>query len=379
MKLVPTDDQRDLSAMLRTVLAKECPTSLVRELKRPESDGVPRGLWDALNTAGVFGLAVDERFGGAGAGLAELGVFFAEAGRALCPPIVYSTLVFGIGIDRLGTPDQRERYLTALAAGELRASIVAWNPSDAGDLRPVAAARRAAGGWTLSGTLPFVPYADVADVVLVTARVTEPAAPDRVLGFLVDPSVAGWDAEPLTTMAGDKQSRVTVDGAFVPDDAVLDGPNGHGLCSDELAAVAHAALALQCREMAGGAATVLERTVSYIGARHQFGRPIGSFQAAQHLVADMHIAIEGARLAAEAAAWWLGRGERAARQVATAKMACSQAYTHATLTAHQLHGGMGYVRESDLHLWSERAKVTDVQYGTADVAARWLQQEVGLV
>jgi alkylation response protein AidB-like acyl-CoA dehydrogenase len=92
----------------------------------------------------------------------------------------------------------------------------------------------------------------------------------------------------------------------------------------------------------------------------------------------MRMAIDGARLTANQAAWWVGRGQLAPRAVAIAKMQASEAYKWATLTAHQLHGGMGYVRETDLHLWSERAKATEIQGGTADVAAGWLQRELGL-
>ena len=92
----------------------------------------------------------------------------------------------------------------------------------------------------------------------------------------------------------------------------------------------------------------------------------------------MQMAIDGARLTANQAVWWLSRRPSALREVAIAKMQCSEAYKQATLMAHQLHGGMGFVRETDLHLWSERAKTTEIQGGTADVAAGWLQRELGL-
>ena len=200
-----------------------------------------------------------------------------------------------------------------------------------------------------------------------------------MLGFVVRPGGPGWSAERLRTIAGDKQSRVRLVDCRVDDDAVLAGPDGRGLDPADLGWVAEAAVALQCAEMVGGTAAVLDRTVEYVRTRHQFDRPIGSFQAVQHHVANMRIALDGARLAAYSALWWLGRGERATRRVAVAKMHCSEAYKWATLTCHQLQGGMGYVRETDLHLWSERAKVTELQGGTADVAARWLEREIGLV
>jgi alkylation response protein AidB-like acyl-CoA dehydrogenase len=128
----------------------------------------------------------------------------------------------------------------------------------------------------------------------------------------------------------------------------------------------------------GGAEAVLERTVTYTRERVQFGRPIASFQAAQHLVADMHIAVQAARLAARSAVFWHGRGRDAIRTTAIAVMRAVEAYRRSTLDAHQLHGGMGYVLETDLHLWSERARVLAVEGGGPDVATRWLEGELGL-
>ncbi|NRI65421.1 acyl-CoA dehydrogenase [Rhodococcus sp. MS16] len=378
MKLVANQDQLDLQAMSAAVLAKQCPISVVRELAEPMSESSPDKLMTALAEVGVLGLAIDEEYGGGGASLYELGVFFREAGRVLCPSIVYSTLQFGIAVGRLATPEQRRRYLPALAEGRLRAGVAAWNPGDAGDIRPTLTATPAPGGWLLNGTLPFAVNASMSDVVLVTARTSVFAEPERLICAFVERTAEGWNAVPLSNMSGERLSRVELVDVFASDAAVSLGGSGNGLSADDLRWVANAAVALQCMEMAGGGAAVLDRTVDYIAQREQFGRPIGSFQAAQHIVADMHIALEGARLAAAHAVWWVARGESATRAVAIAKMQCNEAYKRATLDAHQLHGGMGYVLETDLHLWSERAKVTEIRYGTADIAAGWLQKELNL-
>jgi alkylation response protein AidB-like acyl-CoA dehydrogenase len=378
MKLVHTPEQRDFMAALRDLFADACPPSLVREIKTADSDGFPAQLWQGLVQMGAFGLAIDPELGGEGAGLYDLGLLFTEAGRVLCPTIVYSTLVFGVAAQRLADPDQAKRLLPALARGEVKASVALWNPADAGDTRPVFTAERAEGGWTLRGERLFVPNAQLADVVLVTAQASAFTEPRRVLAFFVRPGASGWSAEPVRTMSGDKQARLVLDDYFVADADTITGPGGTGISGSELTWIANAAVALQCMEMVGGATAVLDRTVDYIKVREQFGRPIASFQAAQHHVANMRMAIDGARLTANQATWWLGTGQQATRAVAIAKMHASEAYKWATLTAHQLHGGMGYVRETDLHLWSERAKATEIQGGTADVAAGWLQRELGL-
>jgi alkylation response protein AidB-like acyl-CoA dehydrogenase len=381
MRLVATSEQLALQEMLRRLLEKNCPTSLVRELKAPGRESAAIGLWTALRDAGVLGMAVNERYGGGSGSLYELGLVFAEAGRALCPTLVYSTLIFGVALDRLGTAEQKVRYLPALTRGDLRASTALWNPSDAGDVRPSFTARRIDGGWSLTGSQPYLQNAEQADVVLLSAR-TVPAPgssePARTIAALVVPGDPFWRAEPRIGIAGDPVSSVALDDYRVLDDAVVDlGDNGQDAIG--LRWVAQAATALQCMEMVGGTAAVIDQTVAYVKTREQFGRPIASFQAVQHHVANMRIALDAARLSAAQATWRISRGELATRVVAIAAMQCSEAYRWATLTCHQLQGGMGYIRDTDLHLWSERAKVTELLGGNADVAAGWLQRELGLI
>jgi alkylation response protein AidB-like acyl-CoA dehydrogenase len=140
--------------------------------------------------------------------------------------------------------------------------------------------------------------------------------------------------------------------------------------------VANAAVALGSLDLVGVGQAVLDRTVDYIKLRHQFGRPIASFQAAQHLIANMHIALAAARLAAHSAVFWIGSGRTAVRETAIARMHAAAAARLITLDAHQLHGGIGYVTETDLHLWSERARLGSTLGGTADVAASWLEESL---
>jgi alkylation response protein AidB-like acyl-CoA dehydrogenase len=378
MKLVHTPEQGDFISSLRDLFADACPPALVRQMKEPDSDGFPPKLWDALVNVGAFGLSIDPDFGGQGASLYELGLLFGEAGRVLCPTVVYSTLIFGVAVQRIADADQAKRLLPAVARGEIKATTAMWDPADAAGIRPAFTAEPGQGGWTLHGEQMFVPNAQLADMVLVTARTAVAGEPSRVFGFFVEPGAPGWSAEPVRTMAGDKQARVVLEDYFVSDAQTIAGSAGGGLGAEDLLWVSSAAVTLQCMEMVGGATAVLERTVDYLKVREQFGRPLASFQAAQHLVANIRMAIDGARLTANQAVWWLSRGQLAPRAVAIAKMHCSEAYKWTTLNGHQLHGGMGFVTETDLHLWSERAKTTEIQGGTADVAASWLQRELDL-
>lgn len=214
----------------------------------------------------------------------------------------------------------------------------------------------------LSGVADFVADADLADLIVVTAE-----ADGRTHACVIEAGATGLSIEPLAMMGGHRAFVVRFDDVAVDEVA----PVGE----QQLRRVANAVVALLCLDLVGVGEAVLQRTVDYIKMREQFGRPIASFQAAQHLVADMHIALAAARLAAQSAVFWIGRGRTATRETAIARMRAG-AVKQITLDAHQLHGGMGYVLDTDLHLFSERARVLSTLGGGADIAARWLEDEM---
>jgi alkylation response protein AidB-like acyl-CoA dehydrogenase len=370
MRLIPDQDERDLAAMCRSLLAAECPSTLARALHRPDGDRVTPGLWKALAEAGVLGLAIEERLGGSGGGLPDLGLFCVEAGRALCPMVVHSTLHAARAVDWLGGPEARETWLPALASGTMRGTTALCSPRDAAVLtRSVRVREDAEGRWRLRGVADFVADADLADLIVVTA-----VADGKTLGFVLDTGASGVAVEPLAMMGGHRAFTVAFDDVLVDDPRRMLGGT-EGLRERDLRRVANAAVALLSLDLVGVAEAVLQRTVDYTKMREQFGRPIASFQAAQHLVADMRIALAAARLAAHSAVFWIGRGRTATRETAIAKMRAT-AVKQITLDAHQLHGGMGYVVDTDLHLFSERARVLSTLGGGADIAAKWLEGEM---
>ena len=358
--------------MCRALFLAECPTRLVRELRDADRRPLPEALWKALADAGVFGLMIPEKYGGGGGTLSNLGVFCVEAGRALCPTIVHTTLQAALAIQLLGAPDQHAAWLPLLAAGKLCATTYLCDARDAAVVTPALRAQPvAAGGWQLRGTADFVVDADLAEHIVVSAA--DPPATQR-LGFIVGLHADGVRVDALPLMGGYRAFRIHFDDVEVTDrDAVLAGPDGAGITDQDLRRVANSAVALLSLDLVGVGEAVLQRTVDYTMARRQFGRPIASFQAAQHLVANMHIALTAARLAAQSAVFWIGQGRSATRETAIARMHAASAAKMITLDAHQLHGGMGYVVETDLHLFSERARVLSTLGGGADVAATWLE------
>jgi len=358
VRLLPDQDERDLAAMCRGLLAAHS----------PYDRNVPPPLWKVLAEAGLLGLAIDEESGGSGGTLSDLGIFCIEAGRALCPNVIHSTRQAALAIDWLGGPAARDAWLPRLTSGTSSATTALWNPRDASvPGSPVRGMADGNGRWRLSGVADFVADADLTDLIVVAARI------DSATGvFVIDLAANGIAVETLPMMGGYRSCTVTFDEVLVEDDVHL---LGAGVCPGELRRVANAAVALLCLDLVGVGEAVLQRTVDHTTMREQFGRPIASFQAAQHLVADMRIALSAARLAAQSAVFRIGRGHTATRETAIAKMHTT-AVKQVTLDAHQLHGGMGYVVDTDLHLFSERARVLSTWGGGADVAAKWLEDEM---
>ena len=361
MRVLPSEDQRELAVMLRRLFAAECPPSVARAHR--DLGTVPVALWKALANAGMFGLAVAEQYGGSGGSLSDVGVFAVEAGRALCPTTVHSTTLAALAIAGFGNDAARTAWLPGLCSGEHRATTALWGARDAAVIGPTLSARRASGGWRLDGTVDFVIDADGADLLVASADTG-----GGTVVVVVEMAASGVCLEPLSLMGGFRASRMVCDDVVVPDQHVVADDTSAG----ELRRVANMAVALFSLDLVGVAEAVIDKTVEYTSSRTQFGRAIAAFQAAQHIVADMHIAASAARLAGHAAMFRLGNGDIATRETAIARMYAAAAAKRATLDAHQLHGGMGYVTQTDLHLWSERARVLSTLGGGADIAAGWL-------
>ena len=215
----------------------------------------------------------------------------------------------------------------------------------------------------MSGTKLFVPDAQSAELLLVVAKSTS-RGDDAVALFAIPRHTKGLGIAPMATFGHDAQAVVTLDSVVVGTDALVIGPLPSEAWREWFETVNPRATALQCMEMLGGAERVLEDTVAYIKERNVFGRPIGTFQAAQHHVANMGIALGAAKVASYKALFDAASDKGDARRsVSIAKSWLDKAYKETTIMAHQLPGAIGYVRETDLHLWSQRAKTTELTFG----------------
>jgi alkylation response protein AidB-like acyl-CoA dehydrogenase len=351
-----------LQQTARDFLARECPMGFVREmLGHPH--GTTETFWKQMAELGWTGLVLPESCGGAGLGWVELAVLLEEMGAALVPGPFFSSLVLGAtAIELAGTPEQRERWLPGLASGGLRATLALQEPGGgaAGPVRLVA--RPDGHAVRLTGAKAFVPDGCGADLVVVAARRGHGDGP--LVLAVVPGDAAGLRARAIDySDATRKQAELRFEDVTVPDDAVLGAGED---AAPTLEAVLDRARVALCAETAGLGQRVLDLSVAYAKTRQQFGKPIGSFQAIQHKCADMLLRVENMRSAAWYAAWALDQHEPDAHASACmAKAYASEAGSQVAGEGIQIHGGLGYTFEQDLHLYYKRAKANEVALGDA--------------
>ena len=319
--------------------------------------GESEALWKEMAQLGWLGLALPEDAGGSALGLVETAILEEELGRAACPSPYLPTVLAAMAIDRFGSAAQKSRWLPAVAGGGARATVALMEREldwGAGSVQTRAEER---GGKTvLTGVKQFVPWAHVADVILVPA-----VAGASIAVYTVDASAPGVTVTPLSSMdPGLRLSTVTLDGATVAGEARL--PSA-GVLEFLLERGAVAAAA----EMLGAARRCLDMAVDYAKVREQFGQPIGSFQAIRHKCAEMLLDVENSHAAVYYAAWSLEHGAAdGALSASVAKAYVSEAARKVCGDAIQVHGGIGFTWEYDLHLYFKRAKALEPMFGDAD-------------
>jgi alkylation response protein AidB-like acyl-CoA dehydrogenase len=338
-----SESQRLLKDNARKFFAGECPMEEVRRLMETDT-AYDEMLWAKITEQGYTGIIFPEEYGGVGLGKVELILLMEEAGRALLPGPFFSTVALaGVALNAMAAPDQKKKYLAPICGGEARSTIAMLEDTVSWDVEDV---RMTSANGELTGEKLFVTDARVADFIIVVAR-------DGV--FVVDGKARGIGVEPMGTM---DPTRKLYSVRFNRTPAEKLG-NAAGLTwALDIAATALVA------EMVGGMQRTLDLTVEYAKMRQQFGKPIGMFQAVQHQCADMYVETESARSAAYYAAWALEeKVSDAAVAVSIAKMYASDAGRTVGNRGTQVHGGMGFTWENDLHLYYRRAKASEVTLG----------------
>ena len=374
MDFALSEEQEMLRKSARDFLSAECPKSLVREIEAGDLGYSPE-LWKRMAALGWMGLALPEEYGGAEFSLLDLAVLFEEFGRAAMPGPMFSTTVGALAVLEFGTEEQKRTLLPKVATGELIVTMAMAEPEVNEDPRFITTrAESRDGGYVITGSKLFVPYAHIADYMLVVARTERASGDDKGLTvFIVEAKAAGINLTPLITIAADKQFEVVFDKVSVSDNDIL-GSLHQGL--PLVKAVLRKATAIQCAVMVGGAQQELELTAEHTKTRIQFERPLGAFQAVQHRLADMFVDVQGARWITYQAVWRLSEGLQADREVAIAKAFSNIACQRVAASAQQLHGGIGVDKDYDLHFYFRRAKAFELSLGSTPFHLKTLEAEL---
>jgi alkylation response protein AidB-like acyl-CoA dehydrogenase len=321
MRLLPTEDQRAMAETVRAALGKECSAEVLRASWGTSPN--PR-VWQALAELGVFGLTVPEEFDGLGLDERDLVGVLTEIGRAAVPGPVVETIA-GAYVLRAVEQQWAKRWLPDIASGDLVVSLGL-------------------------GSEPYVPSADVAELLILQNGTELHAVPAGKTALVAQQSVDGnrrlftleWEPSPATVLVSGDAATDVIAGAR---DRLLLGTSA---------------------QLVGLSGQILDLAVAHVSTREQFGRPLGTFQAVQHRLADVAVAVDFAGPVVARAACSLAAGAPSApRDVAMAKVFASKAGELAAYSGLQVHGAIGYTREHDLHLYGLRAWTLALAHGDA--------------
>lgn len=348
------DTQRLLRESVRDYLEKEVPFDRIRTLER--DGGADTDLWSHLADSGYLGLPFPESVGGGGGELSDLAVVLEELTRRAVVIPFMETMACGVAIQRFADESVSRPFIDAIVAGRMTISPAIQEA----DASPESFAMTVADG-RITGAKRFVDYGQ--DVSHHLVAVMDGDAPALVLVETADPGVS---LSPLDNIGRTPQAHATYTDA---NRTAVAGEQAVTFLMRTLRSLA----AIQC---VGNSQQALDATVEYVSMRVQFGRPIGTFQAVQHHCADMATMTLGARFLAYEALWNLDHGQADDRAIARAKAWASKTATEVPMLAHQLHGGIGYTEEYDLHFFSRRGKERALAWGSSEECLGYLADTI---
>jgi alkylation response protein AidB-like acyl-CoA dehydrogenase len=345
----------ELRAVVRRVVRDKLPVSRTREVIEPsEFDQL---AWDIAAELGWCGLGIDERYGGSGGTFEDLCVVLGELGRVVAPTMLLSNTVLGAGaIELAGTEEQRAALLPRVAEGQLRLSVALAGPGGGLDQLPSVDLMEKDGGLELNGTADYVLDAQFADRIVVVARDAHGCSL-----VMIDADQDGVTIEPVhLTDLTHRCAKLTLSGVRVDTSSVL---GARGSAAGVVGALIDRAAVALSVDAVGGMEQLLADTVEYVANREQFGRPVGSFQAIKHYCANMLMALETSRAAAERAVRCVVDGDTVSLWSSIAKSHTADAYAELSRLALQSYGGNGYTWEYDVHLFVKRARLQQALFG----------------
>jgi alkylation response protein AidB-like acyl-CoA dehydrogenase len=371
MEFSINNETKMLQSSAEKFLKAKSPMSLVKDMIKQQI-GFSEEIWRDMADLGWLGLIYDEKYGGSGGSFFDLFILFEEIGKVLLPsPLLCSAVFAGLLIDEAGNENMKKEYLPSIIQGKRLLTVGLRNEQGHYDhTNPELKAEEVAiGSYMIKGTRVLVPYAHVADEILVCANLKGKEVSGSTL-FKIDGKISGLKKTPLNIITGEKTFGLVFENIKVSKKDIVGSIGQGALYVDK---VLPKVITLKCGEMIGGLSRVLSMTVDYVKQRIQFGRPLGALQVVQHYCADMATFLDTSRMIAYQAAFLLSERIPCTKEVAMAKAWCSDVYKRCTQIAHQLHGGIGFTEEHDLHLYYKHAKVSELDFGDS----RYHRQIIG--
>jgi len=358
-------EQQDLlRTSARQFLERECPPDMVRRWS-DDPQGYSPDLWQTMAAFGWMGLVLPETYGGSGLSFVDLTILMEEMGRVLLPAPFFSSIALGaLTLLETGSDEQRQQMLPRLVRGETKVCVALLEADGRYDPRGISMRASIRGNRaTLNGTKLFVVDAHVSDYIICVARTRGGRDPESGISlFVLDITSPGIACTPLMSI---DQTRGLCEVSFTRVGVSLEAMlGGRDAAWPTLQRALDKATVALCAEMVGGAEKAMEMCVDYGKTRVQFGRPIGSFQAVKHKIADMKVWVENAKSVVYYAAWAVDRdAPEASRAASMAKAYCSEMYTQVTANGIQVHGGVGFTWDHHMHRYFKRAKSSEVLLG----------------
>ena len=362
-----TEEQQMIQDQAAKFVAAESPVSRFRKLREDEI-GWDKAMWAKMAEQGWLSIAIPEEQGGFGGSFLDMAIILEQLGRGLVPePMIASAVLAGGILSDIGTEAQRDEFLSPMMEGSTSLAFAYAEKQSRYNLNDCATkAEKSGDGFTISGEKVWVLNGHAADQIIVVARTAGEQFDDSGLSlFVVDGDAAGLTRITVPQMDGQKSALLRFDGVQVGADRLL-GREGEALSMIELAVDRGAAAAVA--EGYGTAQELFERTVAYLKQREQFGVPIGTFQALQHIAADMYAEIELCKSANMLSAIQIDMDDVEQRKadVSSAKLQLADGGWFISKNAIQLFGGIGVTDEQDEGLFFKRLRVLNSQFGDAD-------------
>jgi isovaleryl-CoA dehydrogenase len=375
-----THEQQDFVAAVRDFCQRECGTREQRD-KLTNQGRHPHNpeIYKQMAELGWLGVATPEEYGGTGGGLVDLCLFLEETTRGLAPIGGFGvTEIVGGAYERFGTPAQKEKMLTGIVAGNVEA-IAMSEPeagSDVGNLKCKAV--RENGSYVLNGQKTWISEAHLAEHILIVCRTDSSGSKHEGMSMISVPREAeGVEIRPIETMGGEIVNDVFLTDCHVDADNLLGTENQGWL---QLMAGLNVERLILAAIMLGAAERTFEDLLAYLKERNQFGRPIGSFQALKHRVADLATEIECCKLLTYDVAANVDKdpSKMFPREASMAKLKCTEIAKKVALEGMQMMGGYGYATEYDMEGHVRRALVATIYGGTSEIQREIIAKTYGL-